>query len=226
MAETVTTQSLSMKTALFVIKDNLLVYEQVVKLVDTLHYLDASSDDLIVIEKPRRSAKGPGAWRRGSILSRLDRHLPEKLLHKARLRCRASGIRKAYDRLPVAKFDVSSANGVETREILRSEQIQTAVFVYYDEIVREQTLSAIPIPLNVHPALLPDFRGCCPLYWQLLHGQKISCITVHKMVKASTKGISCSKCRSRSRSAGPLRTTPLPERTGGFISRSSWRFDG
>lgn len=50
------------------------------------------------------------------------------------------------------------------------------------QIIREELLS---IPkygvINVHGALLPDYRGCLPSFWYLYHDEKLGGATVHYM---------------------------------------------
>lgn len=41
---------------------------------------------------------------------------------------------------------------------------------------------------NIHPSLLPKYRGANPWYWVIYHGEKISGITVHKLTDVMDQG--------------------------------------
>lgn len=52
----------------------------------------------------------------------------------------------------------------------------------YDRVLRESALSIPRIgAINVHPALLPRYRGCWPVYWALYEGETVIGATVHEM---------------------------------------------
>jgi len=42
--------------------------------------------------------------------------------------------------------------------------------------------------VNVHPSLLPKYRGPRPVFWQLLHGERHSGLTFHRMVDDAYSG--------------------------------------
>lgn len=42
--------------------------------------------------------------------------------------------------------------------------------------------------LNVHPSLLPDFRGPAPLFWQLREGKRSGGVTIHRMSERLDEG--------------------------------------
>jgi methionyl-tRNA formyltransferase len=50
-----------------------------------------------------------------------------------------------------------------------------------DRIVREPLLSALPPLYNVHPSLLPEFRGPMPEFWQLEEGAERAGVTIHRI---------------------------------------------
>jgi len=52
----------------------------------------------------------------------------------------------------------------------------------YDRILHEGALSIPRIgAINIHPALLPHYRGCWPVYWALYEGESVTGVTVHEM---------------------------------------------
>lgn len=72
------------------------------------------------------------------------------------------------------------------------------------QIIKEELLS-IPTygVINVHGALLPDYRGCLPSFWYLYHDEKLGGATVHYMSAKIDDGdiieqgsVDISDCRS------------------------------
>jgi methionyl-tRNA formyltransferase len=61
--------------------------------------------------------------------------------------------------------------------------------LYYRDIIPERILSlARKKAFNVHPALLPKFRGCFSGVWAIIHGETETGITIHEMVKKVDSG--------------------------------------
>lgn len=50
-----------------------------------------------------------------------------------------------------------------------------------DRILRAPTLDALPPTFNVHPSLLPAFRGATPEFWQLDQGVTEGGVTLHRV---------------------------------------------
>lgn len=54
--------------------------------------------------------------------------------------------------------------------------------VYYRKIIPQEVLSKAKIgAINIHPALLPRYRGCVPTYWAILNGERVAGTTLHYM---------------------------------------------
>lgn len=83
---------------------------------------------------------------------------------------------------------IVSINSVNTHLLIKKLDLDYGVFILYDEIVKEKTLKLLKKPLNVHPAHLPNFRGCQPLYWLNKEGEDFSCLTMHVMTKGIDEG--------------------------------------
>ncbi len=62
------------------------------------------------------------------------------------------------------------------------EHADVLVSVACPQIVPERVLSAFPHGgINFHLGPLPRYRGMMPLFWCLLHGERESAVTVHRM---------------------------------------------
>jgi methionyl-tRNA formyltransferase len=53
------------------------------------------------------------------------------------------------------------------------------VMAGFNEIIRPAALRVLPQVINVHPSLLPEFRGPHPEFWTLAHGARTSGVTLH-----------------------------------------------
>lgn len=57
------------------------------------------------------------------------------------------------------------------------------------EIFKKGILGAARLGcINIHSGRLPIYRGMMPNFWQLLHGEKTACVTVHEMVEKLDAG--------------------------------------
>lgn len=55
--------------------------------------------------------------------------------------------------------------------------------VYYDQILHEETLTtARYAAINLHPSLLPKFRGVAPLIWAIIRNEAYTGVSAHRMV--------------------------------------------
>lgn len=60
---------------------------------------------------------------------------------------------------------------------------------YGREIIPIEVLNTATIgTFNLHPSLLPDYRGCFSSSWAIINGESITGITFHEMVKNADKG--------------------------------------
>ncbi|HON06453.1 MAG TPA: methionyl-tRNA formyltransferase [bacterium] len=71
----------------------------------------------------------------------------------------------------------------ELLNILKSLKPDFFVVISYGKIIPEDYLK-IPVfvPLNVHPSLLPKYRGPAPMEWALINGEKETGVSVISMV--------------------------------------------
>lgn len=62
------------------------------------------------------------------------------------------------------------------------------VSVYFRYLISESLLAAPFGAMNVHCSLLPAYRGCAPVNWALLCGEKQVGVTLHEMVATADAG--------------------------------------
>ena len=111
--------------------------------------------------------------------------------------------------------DVAKANGIPYRQITKSNdpdfvrhirELDTDLIISYSapQIIKEELLNTPKYGIiNVHGALLPDFRGTLPSFWYLYCDEKTGGATVHYMSREIDDGdiieqgsVDISDCRS------------------------------
>jgi len=72
---------------------------------------------------------------------------------------------------------------------MRDSSPDVIVVVAFGKILSSKFLSIPKVcALNVHPSLLPQYRGPAPIPWAIIKGEKETGITVHKIEKEVDKG--------------------------------------
>jgi len=61
--------------------------------------------------------------------------------------------------------------------------------VFYRELLPEAVLQAARLAaLNLHPSLLPAYRGRAPINWVLVNGERLTGVTLHHMTRRADAG--------------------------------------
>lgn len=96
---------------------------------------------------------------------------------------RESAVKQMAKRLGIYVFDMSARhNSHELIDLLHKKQIDGAIVFAYGEIISAPVLSAVKKGFfNVHPSLLPKFRGPNPICMPLLLGEHETGITLIRM---------------------------------------------
>jgi methionyl-tRNA formyltransferase len=75
-----------------------------------------------------------------------------------------------------------TVNAPEPIGELRRVGAELGVLVAYGEILSPEVLGATERGfLNVHPSLLPDYRGAAPINWALIRGEEVTGVSVIRM---------------------------------------------
>lgn len=110
---------------------------------------------------------------------------------------RPSGRKREITLPPVKKFavekgvkvyqpeNISSSEVVKTIEGIRPDLV---VVVAYGAILKRSLLELPPLGcINIHPSLLPHYRGPCPIEWAIMNGESVtgvSCIYMNEEMDA------------------------------------------
>ncbi len=88
--------------------------------------------------------------------------------------------------IPVLQYNSVSNEGEQDLKNLAPDVLVTASFSHYlkDNILNLATYGVI----NVHPSLLPKYRGTSPIVWAIAKGEKVTGVTIMKTVKKMDAG--------------------------------------
>lgn len=77
-------------------------------------------------------------------------------------------------------FAPKRISSVKSVEYLKTLDIDLMFSVQYDQILRQNVIDVPNLAcLNLHFALLPKYRGCAPIAWNLINGEEYAGATVH-----------------------------------------------
>ncbi len=87
-------------------------------------------------------------------------------------------VKVAAERLGLFVFQPENLNVPETLQVIADARPEVIVVVAYGRILKEKCLGIPPKGcLNVHPSLLPQYRGPAPIQHALLNGDEVTGVT-------------------------------------------------
>lgn len=110
--------------------------------------------------------------------------------HKARgMRPAGTAVKEESLRLGIQVFQPENINDAAALNFLKGLNADLFVVAAYGRMFSEQVLS-LPgtMAINLHPSLLPKYRGAAPLNWALINGDKSSGVCVVRMVERMDAG--------------------------------------
>ncbi len=95
---------------------------------------------------------------------------------------------KALD-LGLTIYQTDNINSLQSIDYLNSLKADIFVVVSYGALLNKEVLSISKYkPINVHPSLLPKYRGAAPIQRTLMNGEKITGVTIMEMVEKLDAG--------------------------------------
>jgi methionyl-tRNA formyltransferase len=74
-------------------------------------------------------------------------------------------------------------------DLLRRERIDLIVIAFFNQLLRPAVLSSVPLgAINLHPSLLPSYRGPAPLFWMFKDGVERGGLTFHRVAAGEDDG--------------------------------------
>lgn len=174
-----------MKIGLF-ITDDIFIKEQVLAFLDLVPRIDLNRNDFHIFVKQPRISKG--------VTSTIEKptFFEKVTIEKIRIFISRKFLKRKIDPKwcklsTVANIhSIDSINSSATQNLL--EQVDVGVFINFDEIVKVESLLKIKRAFNMHNGILPDYRGCQPIVWQMLGKERLSAMTFHVMTESIDDG--------------------------------------
>lgn len=100
--------------------------------------------------------------------------------------------RSSYELATIAdlpRSTISNINADESIRHLKDLQVDAVVVCVCKNILRQRVLSLPGVRfINIHPSLLPQYRGPTPTFWMLYHGERETGVTFHEMTPEIDQG--------------------------------------
>ncbi len=79
-------------------------------------------------------------------------------------------------------FECKSINSQKSIEKIRSWKPDVLVTLNFDQILKKEVIEIPKVAaLNVHPGILPQYKGIWPDFWKLHNGEKYAGVTIHHL---------------------------------------------
>lgn len=116
--------------------------------------------------------------------------LAERLRGRPRGAWKYLGMRRLLAEHPRCRhLPVRSVNAPATLEALRDFAPEAMLALFFNQILSPETRAACPRGAwNLHPSLLPAFRGVSPVFWTLAEGAPIGGVTLHGITDEIDRG--------------------------------------
>jgi methionyl-tRNA formyltransferase len=89
----------------------------------------------------------------------------------------------------IPAYLVGDASRGAVAALLRAERVDVAVVAFFNQLFRPSLLEAVPHGfVNLHPSLLPRYRGPAPLFWTFRDGAHKTGLTVHRIAAGEDNG--------------------------------------
>ncbi len=101
----------------------------------------------------------------------------------------ASPVKEAAERLGIAVYQPEKVRAPEFLEIFRGLAPDMVVLVAFGQILPKDIIDGPPLGcINVHPSLLPRYRGAAPMNWALIRGETKTGVTIMRMDEGVDSG--------------------------------------
>lgn len=82
-------------------------------------------------------------------------------------------------------------------DLRQEEKINMGVSVFYDRIFPKEYIERFGKMINIHPGLLPEYRGLNPVNWALKNNEKFHGVTIHEITEKIDSGAVISQVKFR-----------------------------
>ncbi len=100
----------------------------------------------------------------------------------------STSLGKAAREMSLNLIEEDNPNSVFVEEKIKETNVDTFLLSSYGAILKENILGIARYPLNVHPSVLPKYRGASPVARALMNGEKKTGVTIFLMGKGVDTG--------------------------------------
>lgn len=104
-----------------------------------------------------------------------------ELLSRWRRFSRFYSVKSAARGNSIPVYHLKNINGPESLNLLKALEPEIIISVAAPQIFKKELINLAEHTINIHAALLPQYRGMMPSFWVLAKGEERSGITVHYM---------------------------------------------
>jgi methionyl-tRNA formyltransferase len=107
---------------------------------------------------------------------RSDEHPRDKPLHVAA-------------RHDIPAWLCGNASTPAVQALLKKERIDLVVIAFFNQLLKPAIYECTPLgALNLHPSLLPHYRGPAPLFWMFKDGVELGGLSMHRVAQGEDDG--------------------------------------
>ena len=89
----------------------------------------------------------------------------------------------------ISILKTSNINNIKIVKLLKKLEPDVIISAFFNQILNEEILKIPTLAsLNIHPALLPNYRGVSPVFWCLVNGEEQTGVTIHLISKKIDAG--------------------------------------
>ena len=86
-------------------------------------------------------------------------------------------------------YRTKKINSDQTASVLKEANPQLCVISHFERLIKKQLLDIPPMGfINLHPSLLPEYRGMAPQHWPIINGESKTGVTVHYVDEGTDTG--------------------------------------
>jgi len=97
---------------------------------------------------------------------------------------------QAYAKLQgIPVCDTQDVNKIESIDFIKDMNADVLLAAHFNQLVKAPVFDLNDLEfLNIHPSLLPDYKGVDPVFYALLKGEKDIGVSIHEMLEAFDTG--------------------------------------
>jgi methionyl-tRNA formyltransferase len=93
------------------------------------------------------------------------------------------------DELGIMCYSPTTVNSTESIEIMEEMKADIAVLASFSEILNTDVINVLRFGIiNVHPSLLPKYRGAEPIRWAIRRGETVTGVSIMELSKELDRG--------------------------------------